>query len=404
FRISTMMSGLPRETSRMSVEEEPEKFSRCEWCGIPTIFRPASVILSCGHVICEECRSEYVVTAKQADKIPCRICGRVSDCFMLPSREAATASPTILNVSSPEPMCRLHDESLKYTCTCREMICLSCTESTHAHHFKYTEVFSTNDLLVKAMERLTRSSGMLVEESAEISIKKRLIIHRTAVASNEIAAKCSLIIAQAINRCLHVQSQLEAVKTRQCQEIDTRVSLITKTLEKIQKVSDMVSRSKSSDNLAVRLCMQKAAFAMSEPLHAECQRMRVGVSRQVASLSVSYSANFESVMDCIATLGERITVNSLFARGTPQQFLTFTTERVKETMEMLQHGINFNYYALFQKAVTLYQRRSTIDQYGLSAIGITVAPLIVVPEVIVPLTADRTCSKDREDAAACAAS
>ncbi|GMT30224.1 hypothetical protein PFISCL1PPCAC_21521, partial [Pristionchus fissidentatus] len=200
-----------------------------------------------------------------------------------------------------------------------QRICNRCTRNAHASHFHYTEIFTTSGQLWKELDRLKRARDLLVEERAAINNKKNQTNYRTTVASKEIAAKCTLIIAQAISRCLDVQSQMEVVRKRRCQEIETRVSIIDRTLEKIKKASAMAARSNSVNNLAVRCSLQKASFAMTQPLHAECEKMRVDVNREATSLNVSYSANFDSIMDSIATLGEHITLNSIYAGEAPQQ-------------------------------------------------------------------------------------
>ncbi|GMT30223.1 hypothetical protein PFISCL1PPCAC_21520, partial [Pristionchus fissidentatus] len=76
----------------------------------------ASVLLSCGHVICEGCRIDYGVTASLMDKVICRKCASHSDCFMLPTTAAAAVSPIIL--PSRGAQCALHGECLMYLCTC----------------------------------------------------------------------------------------------------------------------------------------------------------------------------------------------------------------------------------------------------------------------------------------------
>ncbi|GMT30225.1 hypothetical protein PFISCL1PPCAC_21522, partial [Pristionchus fissidentatus] len=108
-------------------------------------------------------------------------------------------------------------------------------------------------------------------------------------------------------------------------------------------------------------------------------------------------------MDSIATLGEHITLNSIYAGEAPQQFTTFPTKLVHKTREAVRNESDLYCYTLFRKAVSLWKRKGKTDENGLSSIGVAVAPLVIIPEIYALTTDDQPCSGEITDAAAAAA-
>ncbi|GMT30203.1 hypothetical protein PFISCL1PPCAC_21500, partial [Pristionchus fissidentatus] len=369
-----------RRTIRMSTA--PDSFGRCKQCAaklwIPHALAVSldvrSHILGCGHVICDRCRDE---NASQCGKVLCTTCSRLSNCFSLPSRADFHSAPTVLRWDGIAPPCSTHPVThVSLRCSCGEFICDKCTEQGHAGHFHYSELVATDAALDKEMQRVRHIERVLMAERTDAIKQKKLIENQISAANNEIANEFTLIIAQAISRCLHLMTQTRAVARRRTQQIVDRIIVLERKLASINQAIEMAGVRNTSPNLSVRLCVKKAAISMSQPLQGELRNSSPPGVKTSPSLSVIIDNCRNKVLDSVAKLGEVITTNLIDKEGTTHQVIPFPTPLVRTTKDLNAAALHFSQ---FHQAILPSSKTREVLNISRGAIGIVAAPLVIPP-------------------------
>ncbi|GMT30233.1 hypothetical protein PFISCL1PPCAC_21530, partial [Pristionchus fissidentatus] len=128
----------------------------------------------------------------------------------------------------------------------------------HAGHFGYDELFANEVQVGKEMARMRVFHKFLMKEKEEIDTKKKQINNLILAASNEIASKCTFIIAQAISRCLDLTAQVQKVGRSRNEMVERREETIVQTLDRMKMAMDTMAKIPYTRLLLTRLNMQKS--------------------------------------------------------------------------------------------------------------------------------------------------
>ncbi|GMT30229.1 hypothetical protein PFISCL1PPCAC_21526, partial [Pristionchus fissidentatus] len=275
-----------------------------------------------------------------------------------------------------------------FLCACGKLICRYCATGRHTSHFNFGELLANADRIEEEVKRMRVLSSFLQYEDKETSRKSDKLEADISKATHEIASKFTLIIAQAISRCLDLIAQTEKVGSMHKKLLNERRILIHNTLASITKATAYAQRCKSTLNVISRLTLQKSALMISGEVQA------IEVSTETPQLKISFSSE---VLSRIANHGDVITTNLIFDRANVQRVATFPTALVST---MLNDERRLDAFTRFNEALQERARRVRIDYTdpGLGVIGFATAPLVVLPpspDNICILKANSTDPSDR---------
>ncbi|GMT30198.1 hypothetical protein PFISCL1PPCAC_21495, partial [Pristionchus fissidentatus] len=325
----------------------PARFRKCESCDhnlfIPREFEssPATPchVLSCGHIFCDRCTIRHLSTH---GNMWCRTCD-----LSRPISPSILEQTPVLNNKLPQRsiVCVGHREE---RCPCGEMVCLLCTTGSHADHFQYQEFCVSEETMKEKLKLLRRLKGALLDERRETAKRKTQIHNSIFAAKNEIASKSTLIIAQAISRCLYLMAQLAKLGAAECRELDERDARITTLFGSIIMATDLSNRSKLGSNFSDRSDTLKEAIAVANMTAEEYKELKA-IRRFHPVVNVAYSATDDTTLDHIARFGKLITTNLI--DGNYQQVDTCPTPlvRTKSTAAASTEESFTRFYQVFEE-------------------------------------------------------
>ncbi|GMT30262.1 hypothetical protein PFISCL1PPCAC_21559, partial [Pristionchus fissidentatus] len=382
-------------------------FTRCESCNqllaesqSSNLSSPSKIghLLACGHVVCVACRATQ---GRRNSRVHCYCCNKYVESFDLPSFEEIKTSPTTFTTSR---WCAHHKKPKKKVeikCSCGELICVTCALSTHSSHYKYKEFFSVDDQLDEEVYENEEQIKVLIEEKDRLAERRKVFEQSLADANNEIAAKFTRIIAQAISRCLDLLEQSKQLSKDSFQKIDKRIGDINLVIKKLQTVHTaqqtlvMGSHGRgASANFSIRMCEKNAALAICEPVRGDSQLL---LARPLAVttnpvLKISFAAN---ILNLIANVGKGFMTNLGDEGSKVRQIQTVATEIVSAPVQKRHKGndefCDLALFSRFHKAVTRHGRYmqlawNAVNRLNLAtdfaSIGQLVAPLIILPNPV----------------------
>ncbi|GMT30193.1 hypothetical protein PFISCL1PPCAC_21490, partial [Pristionchus fissidentatus] len=256
----------------------PNNLSQCEFCH-KTLTIPHDAnstlaglyyLLKCGHVLCDGCRIGHAAAAN--GKVWCRVCRRLYECLVPPSKQtpAPESSPCVSykRAASTPVRCAEHAALTRLMrCSCGKVICIKCTKSSHARHFPYKDLFEIEERLRSEKEQIPMLRQFLTAEEAETTRQLSEIQAKIDEANTEIASKCTVIIAQAISRCLDLMAQTEKVGLIRQEVVKDRMKMIRRKQGVIKNALEM--EVKSSSDYTFRYVVQKKALEVLEEWRIE---------------------------------------------------------------------------------------------------------------------------------------
>ncbi|GMT30188.1 hypothetical protein PFISCL1PPCAC_21485 [Pristionchus fissidentatus] len=174
-----------------------------------------SHLLECGHVLCNRCGCTSVTSC---GKVLCRSCNSLSDCFVLPTFRSSDAF-AVKETRVPGRRCSSH----------------------HALHTIKCKCGTVEEALSNEMKRIKELNKGLMERKSELAHEKSRIALHIAAANKEIANKFTIIIAQAISRCLDLMTQTTKVGRAGLEALDGQINSIDRSLEKIRQTMNFSS-------------------------------------------------------------------------------------------------------------------------------------------------------------------
>ncbi|GMT30200.1 hypothetical protein PFISCL1PPCAC_21497, partial [Pristionchus fissidentatus] len=395
-----------------------DRYSRCELCHLP-LSNPRDVdsspstqshILSCGHVFCDLCRNDNATTF---EKVWCQRCRRFSLSSMLPATPT-TANTLPIMFKQKTWTCVEHHIYKGLQCPCGEEICPGCAKGSHADHFGFDELFSMQEEMKEKLIVMQNLKGMLLEEKREATKRKIQVQKTIYIAKNQIAAKCTRIIAQAISRCLDLMTQFEKLGAGLCKEFEEREVMIDEVFNSIRRVTDLWNDSRTGSNASHRSDILKEALTGANTTAREFKELKATkIPPFEPCLNVAFSVTDDGViLNHIANLGETFTTNLI--DGNQRQVETRPTPVVqgKPTTRTCSFAESFDRF--YQGLLSSGERRALA---GFSNLAFAVSSLIVAPpksgSIRVVAVSDgtsgrphrfkMTCSREVPEAAAAAA-
>ncbi|GMT30238.1 hypothetical protein PFISCL1PPCAC_21535, partial [Pristionchus fissidentatus] len=165
----------------------------------------------------------------------------------------------------------------------------------------------------------------LKKEEDDAANRMREIDMTISGARNEIASKCTLIIAQAI---MDLMAQVEKVGRTEYQSVQRRQATIQHALQNIDQTIEISTRSRLTPDLSNRLSMQKSALASTSQLAGEYRNVKVPKAICSPVMKINYATSCNAIINAIASLGETITANFVTADSYCRKVHTFSTPLV----------------------------------------------------------------------------
>ncbi|GMT30196.1 hypothetical protein PFISCL1PPCAC_21493, partial [Pristionchus fissidentatus] len=363
---------------RMS-ELEPARFTKCDSCHVnlptPLDFCSASLtqlrLLECGHLQCDQCRKD---NEAGSGKLWCESCETLCDSSPLPYKPAAE----VKSVKQRKESCVHHRRWKDLHCPCGEVVCLMCAKRSHADHFNYEELFMIGSRMETEIARMSFLKKILTKERQETGKKIKKIDRVIQLSKNAIASKCTLIISQAISRCLDLMTQVEKVGRVKCRSLERRGISIQQTLKKIRKATEAATRGRSTSILSNRLDEQKKALAITASFEQEYKKSKATAACESDPvLKVEFTTADNSILSQIACIGAEITTNLIDTNGNDRQVETFPTPLMACTKS---YAVLYSTpFVRFQEAMLIRRRREGTVGARFAQLGRAAAALVVTP-------------------------
>ncbi|GMT30228.1 hypothetical protein PFISCL1PPCAC_21525, partial [Pristionchus fissidentatus] len=365
----------------------PERIIKCHSCHHSLSSRRnlgflGSHVLGCGHIICDGCRDTNGVLG---GKVWCSTCKKLTECR---TKSAESSSIVRKILQEKKFRCDRHTNQLgEAQCPCGEVVCKLCAKSFHADHFNYGELFANADEIESEMARIRWLKRLLADEDRETKKMKEEINANVTAANKEIVSKFTLIIAQAISRCLDLLGQVAAVGRIQHEKLDVRSVVVRNKLDNMQKSIALADQCKFARNPINRLKLQKQALDICRTIQGMEELPKE------TQLKISFSSD---VLSAIASNGDVITANLFTDEGTDLQVNTLPTALISTNLNEDRCVMAFHrFHKVLQRTVPVLN--SEYSHPGFALIAYAAAPVVVLPppsDTIYMAIANSTDSSD----------